>query len=519
MPRVPSYGPRKVAPAPLAGARAQGAQTYASAGGPVAEAAAGLGATVAKITGTALGQIWQEERDRADQLSVLNAKNQLAETTNGLLYDPEKGALNIKGGPDVMMPLREKVLQDFDAKAGEIAGVLKNDKQRMAFDAARASERLGLDESVSRHTSQQLDAFEDSETRAYLANSQNAAIASLDPVRIKQEFANQADTVRTHGARLGLGPEAQQALLAKMRSETHVSVIEGLLAKDQDQRASLYYNTAKDEIAGDKRAAVEKALEEGTLRGTSQQKADAIVAAGGSLTEQLDQVRAIDDPKLRDAVQERVEHAAVVNERAEREQAEGTLRSAYDVVDKAHTVSKISPAVWTSLSGSDRSALRSYAKSLTEGTAVKTDYDTLYTLITLSSTDPDKFAKTNLLRYRTQLSNGDLEQLMRAQAEARKGKDTSALFASEKNQNQMVDEALTSMQPGGDAAGAPGLTNQKPTASRSSAARCAKPSTGRRRRPRNRRPTNRCSRLSTPSSLLRARAKPDGSRRRAVVCL
>lgn len=560
MPRVPAYGGRKVAAAPLPNARRQGAQTYESAGGAVGEAIAGLGNTVTRTLVPQLAQLWAQERQHADDVAVLGARNQLAELSSGLLRDPQTGALTVKGGPDVMLPLRDKVLSEFDTKASAIAGSLTNDRQRFEFEKARLAERLQLTDDVERHTFSTLDAYEESETNAYLANSQNAAIASLDPVRIKQEFANQANTIQKHGARLGLGPEAQKALVGKLRSQTHIGVIEGLLAKDQDQRAQLYYDTAKDEIAGDKRAAVEKALEEGTLRGESQRVTDAVMAgvyglrADGStkgngflgalqrpdgqfstelsigveingketeiptlvptltpaevktllsvrdgdkipqaivdkavayakariakgkspfagpgeadtsvspdiarakpapprppesLSEALDQVKAIEDPKLRDAVQQRVEHEFVVKREAAREEASDTLRHAYDVVDKFHTVTKIPPAVWTSLDGSDRSALQSYAKSLIEGPAsIKTDYGTLYTLITLSSTDPDKFAKVNLLKYRMQLSNGDLEQLMHAQAEARKGKDTSSLFVSEKNQNQMVDEALLSI--------------------------------------------------------------------------
>jgi hypothetical protein len=439
MPRVDTYGQRKVQQAALPGARKQAHETFESQGGQIAEAQAGFGATVARVGLT----IQRAERDRADRVAQLTMLRQFMDLDHQVLHAPETGMLNKKGLS--VMESRDAALEAFDTQAGEIGKNLKTDGQRLFFEQQKIQRRAAIVDAIDRHGSKELTAYETHEAQATLASSVNTAVANADnPRRIAEELHNQAAIVENHGARMGMGPEARADLKAKLRSQTHVGVIERLLNADNDRGAQVYFEEVKDQINGEQLARIEKALEEGSLRGASQRAADEIIGVGGTLAEQREKVRAIQDPKLRDAVEQRVEHNAAIEEREEREANEQRLTDAYNLVDQKGTVNAIPAAHWAQLPGSARSALRSYAEHLAKGEPVKTDLPTYYALMEQASTDPTTFLGQNLLNYRHKLDETEFKQMAALQASLRKGDRKAADDALDgfRTNQQIVDDTL-----------------------------------------------------------------------------
>lgn len=430
MPTVSTYGQRKVGTDAIPGARKTAGETPLSEGAGLEEARAnkfealaGLG-HVALGAGLALGREQQRVRDdeqrRADEIAVLNAQNQLATWESKRVYDPQSGALSQKGRDSFGLP--EAVGDEFHQVAGDIAAGLGTDRQRIAFARVQQERGQQLDLTLRRHVYGEMQHYEGQELQALVDNSRSAAIANAtDPRRVGVELGRAVDAITTHAPRLGLGPEEIKKQIAGVTTATHVGVIEELLAQDQTKSAQVYFEETRSQINGDAIARVEKALDAGKTRGEAQKQADAILAAGGTFTEQREKARKIDDPEVRDSVMQRLEHEDTIRERDARDQNERVMRNVYDVVDRTHDVNKIPPATWATLSGGERASLHAYADRLAKGIAVETDLPTYYSLMTKAGTDPEKFATSNLLEYRAKLGDTEFKQLTGLQLSIRNG--------------------------------------------------------------------------------------------------
>lgn len=418
---------REVSTAPLPGVRKGAASSAIAEGAGVeiakankADAIAGLGSTVARAGVRTYAEIAEESRRRADSVAILNAERRLAEWENKRLYDPATGALQ-KRGKDAM-GLPEELRAEYTTLTGEIEKELATDRQREAFTRVKTSRGMGLDLTIQRHVFGEMNRYEGEELKAMVENAQSAAVANaLDPDRVARELDRAIGAIRTHAPRLGLGPQAIEKQVAAVTSATHRGVIDRLLANDLDTKAAVYFEEVKPQIYGDDLIRVEKAIDEGSLRGDSQRKADAIIAAGGTFAEQRDRAKAIDDAKLRDAVEQRIEHNQIIAERAEREANEATLTNAFNIVDRSHDVRSIPPGIWSNLPGNAKASLRSYAEHLARGVPVKTDLAAYYSLMEDAAKNPEKFVTTNLLEFRGKLDEPEFKQIADLQLRLRTG--------------------------------------------------------------------------------------------------
>lgn len=452
MPRV--YGTRQIALAPLPGVRKQAAKTALSEGAGVAEAQGNVGRALEQLGGVGqqiasrLGDVAikeaREARDRADQTALLEASNSLSTWSNEQLYDPQSGALAKKGKDAMGLP--ESILNAYGKKADEVAGTLSTDRQREAFAKIRLEHQQTLDLTVRRHTLGEIQTYETGELRSYVENAANAAVQNaLDPERISIELGNAVGAIKAQGPRLGMGPEEIAGAVAKARNSVHVGVIDRLLALEKPKAAAIYFDETKGEIDGDAQTKIIKALDDAGTRADAQKQSDAIVAAGGTLTEQREKARAIEDPKLRDAVMERIEHEANVKDKTDRDLEENRLIGAYDIVDKTHDVAKIPANVWSQLTGASRSGLRSYAEHLARGVPVVTDLPTYYGLMKAAADNPEKFATTNLLEYRAKLDEVEFKQLAGLQLSIRSSDTRKADkdLADFRTRGQILEDTLT----------------------------------------------------------------------------
>src|SRR4051812_12663793 len=125
MPKVPTYGTRRIANDPLPDVRRTAAETALSQGAGVEQAKADKGEAIAGFgqgltnMGRAFGAIVAEERAKADDIANLEASNRLARWKNKRMYDPEAGALAVRGKDSQALP--EQVGGEFEKEADEIA--------------------------------------------------------------------------------------------------------------------------------------------------------------------------------------------------------------------------------------------------------------------------------------------------------------------------------------------------------------------------------------------------------------
>lgn len=440
---------RQVGTTPLPGVRGTAAESDLSTGaglelarGQKLERVAGVTGRMAAEASGALSVVIREERQKANETALLKASNRLESWKRERLYNPETGALTLKG--EAAQPLPEQIAGEFETVAGEIASGLSTDEQRAAFERVRAQVLASTDLEVRRHVFGEMQEFRANELTAAISNGTDAAIRSAaDPELVALNLNRVESQMRTNLPRLGVGKDALEQKVADVRSSVHIGVINQLLATDQDKKASAYLEGVRDQIAADKLDDVDKALEEGSLRGEAQTRADAIIAAGGSLKDKLAKAKDL-DPKLRDLVEQRLEHQAILDDRAEKVAEEDSMRRGYDIIDQTGSINRIPAGMWSSYTGATRSAMRSYAEQKARGVPIKTDLPTYYELMRQAMNSPETFTQQNLLNYRGKLDEPEFKQLAALQLSIKNGDraDAEKSVADFRTAQQVVDDAL-----------------------------------------------------------------------------
>lgn len=435
MPTAPRYE-RQVRPQPLEGSTRTAPASTPDSGGQA------IGNALFRVSHA----IFQDEVLRQDSIAVMEAERKLAEWENRALYDPQRGALtSIRGKESLGIP--DVIEKNFNDTASTLRAALASERQRAAFDRAAAVRFHDIRQSVSRHVYQEMRRFDETETASFINNSYNAAIANAhDAGRVGVEIERQEAAVTDYAARNGLGGEYVKEKRAERRSKTHVGVIERLVANGEDLRAKAYLDLARGEISGADIASVEKWVEEGSVRGEGQRAADRILGTATTRVEALNEARKIEDPKVRDAAEERVQRYWSVKEQANREQQEQVMAHIAGGLDRGGNLQQVLPSLWEKLDAGQRAAMRSYENQIKAGNRPVTDIQTYYDLVSLASAPEtqEAFVRTNLLAYRHKLDDEDFKHLASAQAALRKGdtKQGDKLLSDARTQNQIVDDAL-----------------------------------------------------------------------------
>jgi hypothetical protein len=454
VPVVNFYGDRKVAPEALPGVRKQAVENDVSSGAALDEAIArkdesiaGLGGAAVGVAATALTDIaraQKQEKDRADQIAVFNANNQLLQWKNRRLFTDDNAAMGVKGV--AAMPLPEQVGDEFKTYADTLATSMSTPKQKEAFARLSLEHQTDLDYKLRSHVFNEMQTYEGNVLQATLDNNTDDAIRNAtNPRNVGMAVGNIVTAIQASGPRLGLPPEMIADKIAAAKSRVFTGVIGSLVDQGQQKTAQIYFDEVKSELKGPAIEHIEKALNEGRVKKDSQAAADQILAAGGTLSEQRAKAKAIDDPAVRDAVEARLEHENAVNERATREAQEAKLKGVYDTLDQTHDVRNIPPTVWASMTGSERTSAMEYATRLAKGVKVETDFPTYYSLMQKAAQQPEQFATESLLKYRASIGDTELKQLTEMQNAIVKGehaKAEAAGLAGWRTNEQILTDSL-----------------------------------------------------------------------------
>lgn len=358
-----------------------------------------------------LQQIVVEHKKKADQVAVMEAENGLAALESRLLYDAKDGALTRRGKDAFELP--EKVTEAWQAGTSELEAKLTSNEQRLAFANAKAQRSISLNEAVQRHVSKELQAHDDETTQAFLDNERQAALLNYDDAdRVNLGVDRQLAAISDYAKRTGMSDEKREQLKLNASSKTYAGVIDRMLTNDQDLKASEYYKKVKDQISGEDQEKVEKALEEGSLRGESQRQADSIWTKNQKdPSAALDAARQIKDPKVRDATEQRIRQRIQDDRAAENERQEQLYLQATNIIDKNPNVKpslSVPPGMWTQLSLPMRNAL--------ENRSENTDNDDQKWL-TFLELSPQDVAKLNKAQFESGYwAHFDKEHRTRAEA-------------------------------------------------------------------------------------------------------
>ena len=377
MPQVPQYQPQ-VSPQGAPSVRMGPAASPESYG-------AGIGDTLQR----AGAQLYQQELYHQDRAAVLDAETK----ANAVQLQIQDQMANLRG-KDAAKSV-DFALGEFDKAHADIMSGLTSDRQRYYYGQAAARTREALNRSALSHFHRENEAFQENTFQGFMNESLNVARANYqDPMTVAFQRMQREGAIKDRAQRLGYSGTPQEANeLVSANSMIHKEVIGAMLANGQDEAAAQYYAKVKNkeangyviggetvkpgmQLTAQDRDVLDKAIEEGTTRGTSRTQASAIVAEHGIDTPQqrrnaLKAADAIADPKISDLTRQRIEHQIAVEDKRKSEEYEQNFMGAVNTIEqkakqfpKALPQDLIGATTWTSLKPEARHALELHAARL-----------------------------------------------------------------------------------------------------------------------------------------------------------
>jgi pentatricopeptide repeat protein len=242
MPRVQAYGGPRVETKPLPTVRHSIAESAA------AVTAAGLREIGSDISTMAYRQgmvMATAERQRADETAVLGANNQLASWLNKRMYDPQTGALTVKGKDAA--GILDTVSKEFQDQVDSINGSLASETQRAEFNKFAMTRSLTAEHEMRTYIYGEMQAFDKNETQSSIANQNDFAAQNATSTEfVQQALDANVKTAMGFARRQGLGDAEREQLLLNTRTATYNAVLDSLLSQGEDLKAEELFNQAKE---------------------------------------------------------------------------------------------------------------------------------------------------------------------------------------------------------------------------------------------------------------------------------
>jgi hypothetical protein len=362
-----------------------------------------------------VANLYEREAKRGEDTRALDYRARLAAARNEILYDPDRGALTRQGEAAFKLPeqVADRWRRTVSDVEREMGGVSRS--QRLTFDAIAENYFLELDGRVQSHVASQREQFEteklqnlvDDESAFGLKNFADPNIRDLALAKIRGAYS-------AYGQAFGKPKEWIQHQTAIRVSSFHASVITRMEANGLDPKPYLEEN--RDELIGDNLLRAEQTAQEFTLMAKGQQLADEIIGRPGvTRREAFERAREIEDPRIRQEVEQRLDTEFSRRDQANREEQNKALELAYGLVDKGRPV----PATISSLlSPSNRRAIATRQRQLAGGGNPETNWETYYGLRAMAAVPGEsrtEFLGTNLLEYRTQLDDSEFKEMVNLQ--------------------------------------------------------------------------------------------------------
>jgi hypothetical protein len=427
MPRMPVYTQQTTADGPGLAANASGVRVV------------GVGEGLERF-GRALEQVGNKVQAERDELAIMEADRALNEWETSTLYDPEKGMLtrNGKAAQGASVEARTAFKQQVDTLGAKLGP-----RAAAQFRKLAATREQDIVRTLSRHELNQLASYSDAETKAYIQGSVEAAANNYtDPERTEGELIRQRAAIVTNAERLGLPPAVMQQQLEAAHSATRAAVIDRMLATGDYAGAETYYGKHADQIDGEQHARLQESIRRGTLRGKSQETADQLVTGGRVAA--LKAARAIDDPEMRDAVENRVSSHFAERDRIEAEAEKSVRESAWQAVESAGTLDVLTPQQLAVLSrdGYTLNQMENRMDAKRAGRAPKSDPATIDRLQRLAYQDAAGFMAYDLTKDYGTLDFQARQQFGNLQAAIKKDGATADAVVRLRTTNQMADDRL-----------------------------------------------------------------------------
>ena len=263
MPKVPVYNQR-VEEAGIPSVRQSPEASLGTfGGGPIVERTNQSATDLFKT----MGELALKEKQKADEVAVLNADLQLSQRQS----QREQETSTMMGRNAFEAP--DKVKANWDKDVNEIAGTLSNEEQRMAYRNKSLARSIQLNEYVTKHVTGELNKYDRDTTEAYVSNAQrDASQNAYDPTRIEASLIQQVGALRQYGERTGQSPEQIKKNILDSIQTTHLGVVDRLISNEDFDIAESYLNNTEGNLSGDQVRQAKSLIESGRNKAKEKKK-------------------------------------------------------------------------------------------------------------------------------------------------------------------------------------------------------------------------------------------------------
>lgn len=290
----------------------------------------------------------------ADELAIMEAENKLSQAELEIrMKVQERRGKNALG-------LINDIEPEWNKRMGEIESTLVHDRQRRLFRIRAERRRLALQGEVFSYMAKELEDFDREQTDQFINSERNvAASAFLNPERVKLSIDGIREALSKYAERTGKPKEfveaaAQKAIGDTVRAVTYMALLRGRL-----DLAESYLSSYSDTIDSDSAKEITSAISHRRLMTQAVEVTDAIFTPERqSLEDALSEARKIDNPELREKVEQMVRRRWADITQARAEEQEAAFEKAAKIVENTlGDVELIPEHIWTKLTASQRAAL------------------------------------------------------------------------------------------------------------------------------------------------------------------
>lgn len=364
--------------------------------------------------------IAEKAKRSADQVSVLEAENELTKFETDFQYNPETGMYKTEGKD--AFGLIELSKEQYAKKVSEISGkLLKNDEQRNIFNDKSSVRQLQFEKNVMSHVGTQIKKYDDETTKAGLELEQSNAVNGYqDPDQVALSLANQKRISLEYSDRHGEPVEMATLRAKTAESKTHAKIIERIITNGDDIYAEDYFKKNESSMMDDEKTQALRLLEISSTKGKSQRFTDDVMSRGLSQSAALKEASAIENPKLREATEARIDRMFNLKREAEKEYQENIYANAVKQINETGTMDGISEKLIANMKPETINAVKSYA----DKNPVRDNGEIYYKLRSMAESPKTRqaFVGHDFLKEKPNLSKEHFEELIKIRDDLKSGK-------------------------------------------------------------------------------------------------
>jgi hypothetical protein len=362
--------------------------------------------------------IIKEEQQKIDFYDALDGITQLKKWEN------ESGYESVLGENARELPKRMQ--EEYSKRTADIAGTLKNDRQRAIFQQKADQNGVGFMGGVVNHTRRQKSISEAQKTDAFVSTFQDAGIkagASGNFEEMDRQIGELDGVRRVWASQNGIPDAAVGEMLQKEKSHVYASAIGMMLDNKNDRGAKEAFTAYKGKLSAKDLARLGPMVQKESVLGDAYRLADAVMAfEPDTLKTGMDHLDKIAQnhelsPEVREKASHLLSQKYAIKLDALEQAHKKNMGEAKNLIDGGKTFDDLPATLRSTLNATAEKELRKYGSK-----EPVTDDPTWYALMQMSTRDPERFKNENLLNHLTKLSRSDFQEVSKVQMELQKGK-------------------------------------------------------------------------------------------------